>query len=165
MLSCWIFNTRRCCVSFSAKFSGTVNVTGTIGNVGSSPLSLSLTIVNIILYVARLRQELWLKVTRGFIPRKIQWHIHTGLWSLVNWVVCNDYETLHKGLMNINEVACRPWRWHRPWWWLVYARYPATVLSILLTPLKILTPALISKKKWAPSDKLYVCGYFVKFGG
>ena len=25
------------------------------------------------------------KVTRGFIPRKIQWHIHTGWWSLVNW--------------------------------------------------------------------------------
>ena len=27
----------------------------------------------------------WLTVTRGFIPRKIQWHIHTGMWSLVNW--------------------------------------------------------------------------------
>ena len=25
------------------------------------------------------------KVTRGFIPRKIQQHIHTGWWSLVNW--------------------------------------------------------------------------------
>ena len=25
-----------------------------------------------------------LHVTRGFIPKKIQWHIHTGLWSLVN---------------------------------------------------------------------------------
>ena len=27
----------------------------------------------------------WLIVTCGFIPRKIQWHIHTGQWSLVNW--------------------------------------------------------------------------------
>ena len=25
------------------------------------------------------------KVTRGFIPRMIQWHIQTGWWSLVNW--------------------------------------------------------------------------------
>ena len=31
------------------------------------------------------------KVTRGFIPRKIKRHIHTGWWSLVNW--------WHKALM------------------------------------------------------------------
>ena len=32
-----------------------------------------------------IKTKSWLKVTHGFIPRKIQWHIHTGQWSLVNW--------------------------------------------------------------------------------
>ena len=51
------------------------------------------------------------KIIRGFIPKKIQWHIHTGPtgpWSLVNLVVQSAYKTLYKGLMNINENGCRP---------------------------------------------------------
>ena len=35
--------------------------------------------------VARWRRKAWCLDTRGFIPKKIQWHIHTGPWSLVNW--------------------------------------------------------------------------------
>ena len=31
-----------------------------------------------------IKTKSWLKVTHGFIPRKMQWHIHTGQWSLVN---------------------------------------------------------------------------------
>ena len=34
--------------------------------------------------VARLRRKAWCLDTHGFIPKKIQWHIHTGPWSLVN---------------------------------------------------------------------------------
>ena len=34
--------------------------------------------------VARLRRKAWCLDTRGFILKKIQWHIHAGLWSLVN---------------------------------------------------------------------------------
>ena len=34
--------------------------------------------------------------------KKIQWHMHTGLWSLVNCLVGSLYETLYKVLMNIN---------------------------------------------------------------
>ena len=46
--------------------------------------------------------------TRGFILKKIQWHIHAGPWSLVNrWWECS-YEALYKVLMNINESGCRP---------------------------------------------------------
>ena len=67
-----------------------------------------------------IKTKSWLKVTCGFIPRKIQWHIHTGQWSLVNWVVCNTYKTLYKRHMNINEMASQPWGWHRPLWWSVY---------------------------------------------
>ena len=35
--------------------------------------------------VARLRRMAWCLDTHGFILRKTQWHIHAGLWSLVNW--------------------------------------------------------------------------------
>ena len=34
--------------------------------------------------VARWRRKAWCLDTRGFILKKIQWHIHTGSWSLVN---------------------------------------------------------------------------------
>ena len=34
--------------------------------------------------VARLKRKAWYLDTRGFILKKIQWHIHTGPWSLVN---------------------------------------------------------------------------------
>ena len=39
---------------------------------------------------------------RGFIPKKIQWHIHAGLWSLVNCLAGSLYEAFYKVLMNIN---------------------------------------------------------------
>ena len=35
--------------------------------------------------VTRWWRKVWYLDTRGFILKKIQWHIHTGLWSLVNW--------------------------------------------------------------------------------
>ena len=34
--------------------------------------------------VTRLRHKAWYLDTGGFIIKKIQWHIHAGLWSLVN---------------------------------------------------------------------------------
>ena len=40
--------------------------------------------------------------TRGFILKMIQWHMHTGLWSLVNCLAGSLYEALYKVLMNIN---------------------------------------------------------------
>ena len=39
---------------------------------------------------------------RGFIPKKIQWHIHAGSWSLVNCLAGSLYEALYKVLTNIN---------------------------------------------------------------
>ena len=41
-------------------------------------------------------------LARGFIPKKIQWHIHAGSWSLVNCLAGSLYEALYKVLMNIN---------------------------------------------------------------
>ena len=38
----------------------------------------------------------------GFIPKKIQWHIHAGSWSLVNCLAGSLYEAFYKVLMNIN---------------------------------------------------------------
>ena len=35
-------------------------------------------------HVVRLRHKAWYLDTRGFILKTIQWHIHTGSWSLVN---------------------------------------------------------------------------------
>ena len=40
--------------------------------------------------------------TRGSILKKIQWHMHTGPWSLVNCLAGSLYEALYKVLMNIN---------------------------------------------------------------
>ena len=37
-----------------------------------------------VIFVARLRRKAWCLDTRGFILKKIQWHIHAGSWSLVN---------------------------------------------------------------------------------
>ena len=80
-------------------------------------------------HVAQWRQRAWCKETHGFIPRKIQWHIHAGLWSLVNWEAWSTYETLYKVVMNINEVAVSLEEWPRPWWWSVYAWYPDTFIK------------------------------------
>ena len=41
-------------------------------------------------------------ITHGFIPKKIQWHIHAGSWSLVNCLAGSLYEAFYKVLMNIN---------------------------------------------------------------
>ena len=49
-----------------------------------------------------------------FIPKKIQWHIHTGLWSLVACLAESLYEALYKVLMNINEVAVSLMEWPQP---------------------------------------------------
>ena len=38
-----------------------------------------------IFIVTRWRRKAWCLETRGFILKKIQWHVHAGSWSLVNW--------------------------------------------------------------------------------
>ena len=73
----------------------------------------------------------WYLDTRGFIPKKIQWHIHTGPWSLVNCLVRSVYEALYKVLMNINEAAVGFMEWPRPWWWSVYPRDTPTKSTTL----------------------------------
>ena len=78
------------------------------------------------------RRKAWYLETRGFIPKKIQWHIHAGLWSLVNWCVGSLYEALYKMLMNINENGCWPYGWPRPWWWSVYPRDTPTIFMRFL---------------------------------
>ena len=52
--------------------------------------------------------------THGFILKKMQWHMHTGPWSLVNCWREGSYEALYKVLMNINEVAVGLEEWPRP---------------------------------------------------
>ena len=46
-----------------------------------------------------------------FIPKVIQWHIHTGSWSIVNCWWEGSYEALYKRLMNINEMAIGLMQW------------------------------------------------------
>ena len=69
-----------------------------------------------------IKTKSWLNITRRFIPKKIQLHIHTGQWSLVDWMLRSTYGTLYKRHMNINDMARLPWHWHQPLWWLVYQR-------------------------------------------
>ena len=59
-----------------------------------------------------------------FILKTIQWHIHAGLWSLVNCLAGSPYKALYKVLMNINYC------WPRPWWWSVYPRDTPTNVSV-----------------------------------
>ena len=64
----------------------------------------------------------WYLETRGFITKKIQWHIHAGLWSLVNWwreALMRHYTRCSWILM---RAAVGLMEWPRPWWWSVYPR-------------------------------------------
>ena len=61
------------------------------------------------------RWKVWCLDTRGFIPKKIQWHIHTGLWSLVNWwheVLMRHYIRCSWILMT---AAVSFMEWPQPW--------------------------------------------------
>ena len=65
--------------------------------------------------VARWRRKAWCLDTRGFILKKIQWHIHAGPWSLVNWwheVLTRHYIRCSWILMT---VAVGLMEWPRPW--------------------------------------------------
>ena len=76
--------------------------------------------------VAWWRQKVWCLDTRGFILKKIQWHIHAGSWSLVNcWheVLTRHYIRCSWILMRAT-VGLMEWPW--PWWWLVYLRDTST---------------------------------------
>ena len=70
--------------------------------------------------VARWWRKAWCLDTRGFILKKIQWHIHTGLWSLVNcW-----HEVLMRHYIRCSWILMRAavglMEWPQPWWWSVY---------------------------------------------
>ena len=80
-----------------------------------------------VINVARQRRKAWYLDTRGFIPKKIQWHIHAGPWSLVNWwckVLMRHYIRCSWILM---RVAVGLVEWPRPWWWSVYRRDTPTI--------------------------------------
>ena len=86
-----------------------------------------------VVVVAWLRRKAWCKVTRGFIPRMIQWHIHTGWWSLVNWwheVLMRHYI---RGSWILMRTAVSLEKWPRPWWWLVYPCDIQTVVGSKLS--------------------------------
>ena len=66
-------------------------------------------------HVARWWRKAWCLDTRGFIPKKIQWHIHAGLWSLVNWwreALMRHYIRCSWILMTA-AVGLMEWPW--PW--------------------------------------------------
>ena len=80
-------------------------------------------------HVTRWRQKAWCLDTRGFILMKIQWHIHAGPWSLVNWW----HEALMRHYIRCSWILMRAavslMEWPRPWWWLVYPRDTPTDLN------------------------------------
>ena len=80
-------------------------------------------------HVARWWYKAWYLDTRGFIPKKIQWHIHAGPWSLVNWwrkVLMRHYIRCSWILM---RAAVGLMEWPRPWWWSVYPRDTPTKME------------------------------------
>ena len=83
-------------------------------------------------HVVRWRRKAWCVDTRGFIPKKIQWHIHAGPWSLVNWwceVLTRYYIRCSWILM---RVAVGLMEWPRPWWWSVYPRDTPTIVIYIM---------------------------------
>ena len=46
--------------------------------------------------------------------KMIQWHMHTGSWSLVNCWWEGSYKALYNMLMNINEAAVGLEEWPQP---------------------------------------------------
>ena len=78
--------------------------------------------------VARWRRKAWCLDTRGFILKKIQWHIHAGSWSLVNcwrealtrhyircsWILMNAAVSLMDGLGLDSDRCIRMIPWHPP---------------------------------------------------
>ena len=73
----------RCC-SYAGSLRGTCPASAQTSNWHSETEISSLELSPSCHHVTRLRRKAWYLDTRGFILKKIQWHIHTGLWSLVN---------------------------------------------------------------------------------
>ena len=73
-------------------------------------------------HVMRWWRKAWYLDTHGFILKKIQWHIHAGPWSLVNWWC----EALMRHYIRCSWILMRAavglMEWPRPWWWSVYPR-------------------------------------------
>ena len=73
----------RCC-SYAGSLRGTYATSAQTSNWHSETQISSLELSPSCHHVARWWWKAWCLDTRGFILKKIQWHIHAGLWSLVN---------------------------------------------------------------------------------
>ena len=75
---------RCCCCSSAGSRRGTCPASTLTSNWHSETQISSLELSPSCHHVAQWRQKAWCLDTRGFILKKIQWHIHAGSWSLVN---------------------------------------------------------------------------------
>ena len=73
----------RCYIS-TGSLRGTCPASAQTSNWHSETQISSLELSSSCHHVTRWWLKAWYLDTRGFIPKKIQWHIHTGSWSLVN---------------------------------------------------------------------------------
>ena len=96
----------------------------------------------------RWRRKAWCLDTCGFIPKKIQWHIHAGPWSLVNWW----HEALTRHYIRCSWIlmwaAVSLVDWPRPWWWSVYPRNTPTLPFWDWRPLWNPGSATVSPLSW-----------------
>ena len=74
---------RRCC-SYAGSLRGTCPASALTSNWHSETQISSLELSPSCHHIARWWRKAWCLDTRGFILKKIQWHIHAGSWSLVN---------------------------------------------------------------------------------
>ena len=104
---------RRCrCCSYAGSLRGTCPASAQTSNWHSETQISSLELSPSCHHVARWWYKAWYLDTRGFILKKIQWHIHSGSWSLVNcwrealmryyircsWILMNASVSLMDGL-------------------------------------------------------------------
>ena len=120
---------RRCCYSSAGSLRGTCPTSAQTSNWHSETQISSLELSPSCHHVTRWRRKAWYLETHGFILKKIQWHIHAGPWSLVNWwreVLTRPYIGCSWILM---RAAVGLMEWPRPWWWSVYPRDTPTICT------------------------------------
>ena len=131
----------RCC-SYAGSLRGTCPTSTLTSNWHSETQISSLELSPSCHHVARWRRKAWCLDTRGFILKKIQWHIHAGSWSLVNcwrealtrhyircsWILMNAAVGLMDGLSLDGDQCIRviPRHLRLSWCHLIQHGYKST---------------------------------------
>ena len=108
---------RHRCYSSAGSLRGTYPASTQTSNWHSETQISSLELSPSCHHVARWKDDImaWYLDTRGFILKKIQWHIHAGPWSLVNCWQESFMRHYIRCSWILMRVAVGLMEWPRPW--------------------------------------------------